>query len=214
MCEAAEQKIQRDHNFSTALVKAALAKSTLACGHKCSPIKLSTHWTWSNNTTATYSWGTYSISGLFWYEENLSWKCLLWNYSSYYYIIKNSKKNSPIWTFFKKKEKKKKINTCRYIYHFELSYKIKLFHSKIAPLSLCVDLSVILSVCLCCAHTHRGHILPVFAAISSGLTDTLPAAFISSRLAVWLNITSLVCLYMPQFSWTDFSIRNQKVMIM
>lgn len=43
-----------------------------------------------------------------------------------------------------------------------------------------------LSVCLvaCVAPTHRGHVLPLFTVISAGLTDTLPAAFISSRLAV------------------------------
>lgn len=145
MCEAAEQKIQRDHNFSTALVKAALAKSTLACGHKCSPIKLSTHWTWSNNTTATYSWGTYSISGLFWYEENLSWKCLLWNYSSYYYIIKNSKKNSPIWTFFKKKKKKRKL-TCVDIFII-LNWAIQ-SNCFIVKLHLCLSVWTCPSFCL------------------------------------------------------------------
>lgn len=36
----------------------------------------------------------------------------------------------------------------------------------------------------CLARFQSGHTLPVFPVISSGLTDTLPAAFISSRLAV------------------------------
>lgn len=67
-----------------------------------------------------------------------------------------------------------------------------------------------LSVCLpCVAPTHKGHILPPSTVISAGLTDTLPAAFISSRLAVWLNITGSVCL-MPEFCWKDFCIKTPR----
>lgn len=167
-------------DVSAALVIAVLVKAIDACGFDRPAIKLYTRWTLNINTLGTGI--TYNTNISMWFISPLVSLELL--------------------IFLAQKGQFHAFGWCNNIYHHCVTRPNVDTSCPFVPLSLCLVAGA--------APIRRGHVLPLFTVISAGLTDTLPAAFISSRLAVWLNITSCVCLNMPEFCWKDFCIKTPR----